>query len=333
SLGDHHIFFSESPHYPLQCLFLTSSLLQWDLTPYMPRYKHEPDTKGCRVSGQLVKKVTAGVFRWCSYETSEGAWRRRTSYASVAHVPGVLVKTTCLMLNLHITTLGHGYASHELWTISRCTALEGSTRGFFLSHGWCTALPIVMRASRERCLFLLSTFESFEEECRHSYTHTSARFCAGERFRYALDSETLFPDEAVVVVGPRGERAERTREVGVRARAGDDAWAGCSERERGADDLGANTGVVRGGWSCCIEVLTLASLEPSLVNAARRVVLPVRSALPVNERRCAGQEVSTILIGHTINSTCRLGTCHIGLLITQTKHVLTHRPPPATCPA
>ncbi|KAJ7734884.1 DUF1692-domain-containing protein [Mycena metata] len=54
---------------------LFSSILQWDSTPYMPRYKHEPDAKGCRVSGQLdVKKVTA---------------------------------------NLHITTLGHGYASHE----------------------------------------------------------------------------------------------------------------------------------------------------------------------------------------------------------------------------
>ncbi|KAJ7017489.1 endoplasmic reticulum-golgi intermediate compartment-domain-containing protein, partial [Mycena alexandri] len=52
---------------------LFSSLLQWDSTPYMPRYKHEPDAKGCRVSGQLdVKKVTAA--------------------------------------NLHITTLGHGYA-------------------------------------------------------------------------------------------------------------------------------------------------------------------------------------------------------------------------------
>ncbi|KAJ7644363.1 endoplasmic reticulum vesicle transporter-domain-containing protein [Roridomyces roridus] len=54
---------------------LFSSILQWDSTPYMPRYKHEPDARGCRVSGQLeVKKVTA---------------------------------------NLHITTLGHGYASHE----------------------------------------------------------------------------------------------------------------------------------------------------------------------------------------------------------------------------
>ncbi|KAJ6543569.1 DUF1692-domain-containing protein [Mycena vulgaris] len=52
-----------------------SSILQWDSTPYMPRYKHEPDARGCRISGQLdVKKVTA---------------------------------------NLHITTLGHGYASHE----------------------------------------------------------------------------------------------------------------------------------------------------------------------------------------------------------------------------
>ncbi|KAJ7278215.1 DUF1692-domain-containing protein [Mycena rebaudengoi] len=52
-----------------------SSLMQWDSTPFMPRYKHEPDAKGCRVTGQLeVKKVTA---------------------------------------NLHITTLGHGYASHE----------------------------------------------------------------------------------------------------------------------------------------------------------------------------------------------------------------------------
>ncbi|KAJ7623932.1 DUF1692-domain-containing protein [Mycena polygramma] len=52
-----------------------SSILQWDSTPFMPRYKHEPDAKGCRVSGQIeVKKVTA---------------------------------------NLHITTLGHGYASHE----------------------------------------------------------------------------------------------------------------------------------------------------------------------------------------------------------------------------
>ncbi|KAJ7680044.1 endoplasmic reticulum vesicle transporter-domain-containing protein [Mycena rosella] len=52
-----------------------SSILQWDSTPYMPRYQHEPDARGCRISGQLeVKKVTA---------------------------------------NLHITTLGHGYASHE----------------------------------------------------------------------------------------------------------------------------------------------------------------------------------------------------------------------------
>ncbi|KAJ7503264.1 DUF1692-domain-containing protein [Mycena galericulata] len=52
-----------------------SSILQWTSTPYMPRYKHEPDAKGCRVSGQLeVKKVTA---------------------------------------NLHITTLGHGYASNQ----------------------------------------------------------------------------------------------------------------------------------------------------------------------------------------------------------------------------
>ncbi|KAJ7471078.1 DUF1692-domain-containing protein [Mycena latifolia] len=52
-----------------------SSILQWDSTPYMPRYKHEPDARGCRVSGMVqVKKVTA---------------------------------------NLHITTLGHGYASHE----------------------------------------------------------------------------------------------------------------------------------------------------------------------------------------------------------------------------
>ncbi|KAJ6611161.1 endoplasmic reticulum vesicle transporter-domain-containing protein [Mycena sp. CBHHK59/15] len=54
---------------------LFSSIFQWDSTPYMPRYKHEPDARGCRVSGQLeVKKVTA---------------------------------------NLHITTLGHGYTSHE----------------------------------------------------------------------------------------------------------------------------------------------------------------------------------------------------------------------------
>ncbi|KAJ7189818.1 endoplasmic reticulum vesicle transporter-domain-containing protein [Mycena pura] len=54
---------------------LFSSLMQWDSTPYMPRYKHEPSATACRVSGQLeVKKVTA---------------------------------------NLHITTLGHGYASHQ----------------------------------------------------------------------------------------------------------------------------------------------------------------------------------------------------------------------------
>jgi hypothetical protein len=33
--------------------------MQWDSTPFMPRYKHEPDAKGCRVTGQLeVKKVT-----------------------------------------------------------------------------------------------------------------------------------------------------------------------------------------------------------------------------------------------------------------------------------
>ncbi|KAJ7082707.1 DUF1692-domain-containing protein [Mycena belliarum] len=54
---------------------LFSTLFQWDSTPYMPRYKHEPDASGCRVSGMVqVKKVTA---------------------------------------NLHITTLGHGYASRE----------------------------------------------------------------------------------------------------------------------------------------------------------------------------------------------------------------------------
>ncbi|KAF7303205.1 hypothetical protein MKEN_01284200 [Mycena kentingensis (nom. inval.)] len=54
---------------------LLAGLFQWDSTPYMPRYKHEPDGKACRVSGQLeIKKVTA---------------------------------------NLHITTLGHGYASHQ----------------------------------------------------------------------------------------------------------------------------------------------------------------------------------------------------------------------------
>ncbi|KAJ7705730.1 DUF1692-domain-containing protein [Mycena olivaceomarginata] len=47
-----------------------STMFQWaNPEPYMPRYKHEPDARGCR-----VKKVTA---------------------------------------NLHITTLGHGYASHE----------------------------------------------------------------------------------------------------------------------------------------------------------------------------------------------------------------------------
>ncbi|KAF7335414.1 hypothetical protein MVEN_02194200 [Mycena venus] len=53
-----------------------STIFQWtNPPPFMPRYKHEPDAKGCRVSGQVeVKKVTA---------------------------------------NLHITTLGHGYASHE----------------------------------------------------------------------------------------------------------------------------------------------------------------------------------------------------------------------------
>ncbi|KAJ7816527.1 DUF1692-domain-containing protein [Mycena olivaceomarginata] len=53
-----------------------STMFQWaNPEPYMPRYKHEPDARGCRVSGQVeVKKVTA---------------------------------------NLHITTLGHGYASHE----------------------------------------------------------------------------------------------------------------------------------------------------------------------------------------------------------------------------
>ncbi|KAK7055949.1 endoplasmic reticulum vesicle transporter-domain-containing protein, partial [Favolaschia claudopus] len=53
-----------------------STMFQWtNVQPYMPRYRHEPDAGGCRVSGQIeVKKVTA---------------------------------------NLHITTLGHGYASHE----------------------------------------------------------------------------------------------------------------------------------------------------------------------------------------------------------------------------
>jgi hypothetical protein len=37
-----------------------STMFQWtDPVPYMPRYKHEPDAKGCRVSGQVeVKKVT-----------------------------------------------------------------------------------------------------------------------------------------------------------------------------------------------------------------------------------------------------------------------------------
>ncbi|KAJ7027420.1 endoplasmic reticulum-golgi intermediate compartment-domain-containing protein [Mycena alexandri] len=66
---------------------LFSSLLQWDSTPYMPRYKHEPDAKGCRVSGQLdVKKVTGA---------------RYTNLFSLCTA------------NLHITTLRHGYASHE----------------------------------------------------------------------------------------------------------------------------------------------------------------------------------------------------------------------------
>ncbi|CAK5269986.1 unnamed protein product [Mycena citricolor] len=54
---------------------LLGGLFRWDTTPHMPSYKHEPDAKGCRISGMLeVKKVTA---------------------------------------NLHITTLGHGYASHQ----------------------------------------------------------------------------------------------------------------------------------------------------------------------------------------------------------------------------
>ncbi|KAF8155285.1 endoplasmic reticulum vesicle transporter-domain-containing protein [Mycena galopus ATCC 62051] len=53
-----------------------TTLFQWaNVEPYFPRYKHEPDAGGCRVSGQVeVKKVTA---------------------------------------NLHITTLGHGYSSYE----------------------------------------------------------------------------------------------------------------------------------------------------------------------------------------------------------------------------
>ncbi|KAF7311831.1 hypothetical protein MIND_00193700 [Mycena indigotica] len=54
---------------------LLAGLWQWDSSPYMPSYKHEPDGQACRVSGQLeIKKVTA---------------------------------------NLHITTLGHGYASNQ----------------------------------------------------------------------------------------------------------------------------------------------------------------------------------------------------------------------------
>ncbi|KAF7317349.1 hypothetical protein HMN09_00470900 [Mycena chlorophos] len=54
---------------------LLAAIMQWDSTPFMPSYKHEPDGKACRVSGQLeVKKVTA---------------------------------------NLHITTMGHGYASRQ----------------------------------------------------------------------------------------------------------------------------------------------------------------------------------------------------------------------------
>ncbi|KAF7375643.1 hypothetical protein MSAN_00453400 [Mycena sanguinolenta] len=63
-----------------------TTLFQWtNVEPYFPRYKHEPDAKGCRISGQVeVKKVTA---------------------------------------NLHITTAGHGYASadhadHSLMNLS-----------------------------------------------------------------------------------------------------------------------------------------------------------------------------------------------------------------------
>ncbi|KAJ7052124.1 endoplasmic reticulum vesicle transporter-domain-containing protein [Mycena amicta] len=54
---------------------LLAGLFQWDSTPHMPSYKHEPDARACRISGQLeIKKVTA---------------------------------------NLHITTLGHGYSSNQ----------------------------------------------------------------------------------------------------------------------------------------------------------------------------------------------------------------------------
>ncbi|KAJ7020643.1 hypothetical protein C8F04DRAFT_1317054 [Mycena alexandri] len=179
-----------------------------------------------------------------SYHATRDLWRRRTSCASAAHAGGASLSLPALCVEP---------AHHDPWARIReprtvgHKSLEGSTRGFFLSHGRCTALPIVMRASGERCLFLLSTFESFEEGCRYSYTHTSARFPAGERFRYALDSETLFFSltRPWLLLDPRRGRG---REMGVRACAGDDAWAGCGERERGADDLGANTRVVRGGW-------------------------------------------------------------------------------------
>jgi hypothetical protein len=68
-----------------------STMFQWaNPEPYMPRYKHEPDARGCRVSGQVeVKKVTA---------------------------------------NLHITTLGHGYASHEHVDHSRACAFSAFCR-------------------------------------------------------------------------------------------------------------------------------------------------------------------------------------------------------------
>ncbi|KAJ7024097.1 endoplasmic reticulum-golgi intermediate compartment-domain-containing protein, partial [Mycena alexandri] len=62
--------------------YFTLMLIHFYSTPraHSEALSHEPDAKGCRVSGQLdVKKATA---------------------------------------NLHIMTLGHGYASHELWTIS-----------------------------------------------------------------------------------------------------------------------------------------------------------------------------------------------------------------------
>lgn len=79
---------------------------------FPPTYNYRPDGSACRVYGSVeVKKVT-------------GVW----SYF-FALLFNRLIRTRQLQANLHITTLGHGYAGHEHTDHScKCRLLASSTQ-------------------------------------------------------------------------------------------------------------------------------------------------------------------------------------------------------------